>query len=92
MKLNEQQLKKVNQLWLPKIKAKLDEKGIKVSESKLQTIAKMAHARTMALNENTNGGYATLDSAFGRGGVSFGNNPNAGLGGFYGNGAKGSIS
>ena len=90
MKLNEQQLKKVNQLWLPKIKAKLDEKGIKVSESKLQTIAKMAHARTMALNENTNGGYATLDSAFGRGGVSFGNNPNAGLGGFYGNGAKGS--
>lgn len=73
--------------WAPKIRKKIEEKGLKnISESRINTIAKMAHSR--ALHESA--GFSSPGTVTGRGGFAFGNNPGAGNAGFYGAGAKGS--
>jgi len=77
---------KVLDKWMPKLEKAFQKKGIKVDEAKLKNLAEMANARQI-FEYNT---YATLDGVNGRGDFNFGNNPSAGLSGFYGTGAKGS--
>lgn len=86
IKLLEQQIVKT---WSPRIQKKLSEKGIKVTNEKLNLLCKMAHVRALEANK-VNESYANLDNTPGRGGVNFGNNPNAGYPGLYGAGSKGS--
>lgn len=76
---------KVYETWAPKLQAKFAANGRKVSESKLRTLSKMSHVRKVWENSQ-----ATLANTPGRGGVAFGNNPNAGTPGFYADGSKGS--
>lgn len=60
-----------------------------MNEAALQTLAKMAHVRS--LFESATGGVATLDGTPGRGSFSFGNNPSAGIAGFYGSKGSGEV-
>ena len=80
--------KKISQTWNTRILAKAKERGVKVSEAKLKTIAMMSHIRA---SEQINENYpSTFDGINGRGGINFGNNPNSGNAGRYGAGNRGS--
>jgi len=85
-KLLEQQIVKT---WSPRIQKKLTEKGLKITNEKMNMLCKMAHTRALEANK-LNESYANLDNTPGRGGVNFGNNPNSGYPGLYGADAKGS--
>lgn len=87
-------LDKIYQKWVPKIEAAFKKKGFtNVTESKIKELAEMANTRyimEMNRSRSINEAYATLDGVNGRGDFSFGNNPQSGTSGFYGNSAKGS--
>lgn len=59
---------KVYERWTPKLEKRFAEKGMKVNESKLKTIALMAHTRSVFE-------AATTANTPGKGAFSFGNNP-----------------
>lgn len=63
---------KIYEKWMPKIEARFKEKGIKVSDTKMKKIAKLAHTRK--LYENA----LSLGQVHGRGAFSFGNDPSNG--------------
>ena len=63
---------KIYESWLPKLRERYEAKGISISESKLKTIAEMAHVRKMYENATS------TTSVPGRGKFAFGNNPMAG--------------
>ena len=63
---------KIYESWLPKLRERYEAKGISISESKLRTIAEMAHIRKMYENATS------TTSVPGRGKFAFGNNPMAG--------------
>lgn len=69
--------------WAGSIKKKNEEKGRKLSENRLRKVCEMAHTRKV-LNES-------LEGIPGRGGVAFGNNPNAGMAGYYGTKGSGEV-
>jgi len=76
---------KIYETWIPKLKKRLEmsndgisqKTGRKITEAKLQQIAKMCHTRKLFE-------AATLDGVQGRGAFNFGNNPSTGVAGFYG--------
>lgn len=71
------------QKWSGNITKRLNEKSIKISEKRMRKVCEMSHVRKI-LNES-------LDGIPGRGGVAFGNNPNAGAAGFYGAQGSGEV-
>jgi hypothetical protein len=77
----------VSEAWVPRLKDKMSTMRVKrnLNESDYTKLAMLCHARS--INES---GAATLDSTVGRGGVSLGNNPDNGLGGFYDTSKRGS--
>lgn len=81
---------KIHETWVPKLKKRLGvdaqgnmKNGRRITESKLQNIAKMCHIRKVFET-------AVLDGIQGRGSYNLGNNPNTGYPGFHANPVAGS--